>query len=72
MNNKLCRRTFLKTSLISAGTLLTYSLPIQNLSARAKVKKKLRFSINKAKGGCTQCENAINGMLNNKFKKDKL
>jgi len=74
MNNKLCRRTFLKASLLSAGTILAYSLSIQNLfaKAKAKVKKTLKFSINKSKGGCNRCENAINGILNNKLKKDKL
>ena len=74
MNNKLCRRTFLKTSLLSAGTILAYSLPINALfaKAKAKVKKKLKFSINKSKGGCNRCENAINGILKNKLKKDKL
>lgn len=75
MDKNFGRRTFLKISLISAGTILAYSLPINALfaKAKAKVKKIIKFTINnKAKGGCNRCEDAINGILNNKFKKDKL
>lgn len=68
MNSELSRRSFIKTGLVGAGTILTWTV----LTNEAQAGTGVKFYTKKGKKGCKQCERAIAAMLKDKKKRAEL
>ena len=69
MNTELSRRKFIKAGILGAGTVFAWSILIDDAFAAGTG---VRFSVKKAEGGCSRCENAIAGILKDKKMKAEL
>lgn len=68
MNSKLSRRDFIKSGLIGAGTVLTWTV----LTNEAHAGTGVRFSVKQGKKGCQRCPTSVKKMLKDKAKRAEL
>ena len=69
-NNQISRRSFLRSAAMGTGAVLIYSIAGNTLFAKSA--DNVSFSTDKAKGGCSKCEDEIAAMLKDKAKVAKL
>lgn len=69
VNSELTRRRFIKAGVLGVGSILTWSVIIDNASA---AQGGVQFSVVQGTKGCTRCPNAVNAILKDPKKKAEL